>query len=76
MQQIKKHIDGKWWTSEYIILEHPCEIKMQENKGCKIHIWNKDKSKVIKTFRFLFATEQYLLNKAESYIKQNGKNNI
>lgn len=75
MQQIKSHIDGKWWTSDYIILEHPCEIKMKENKGCKIHIWNKDKSKVIKTFRFSFANEQHLLNKAELYIKSY-ENNI
>ena len=67
--ELKEHIDGKWYTSEHIILEHYCQIKMQPGKGSKIHIWNQDKTKVLKTFRYSFATQEYLIKKAEGYIK-------
>jgi len=72
---IVKHIDGKWHTSNHEILGHKCQIKMQKSKGCKIHIWDKDNSKVVKTFRFVFYSEKYLVNKALNWIKSNYENN-
>lgn len=68
MQILKTHVDGEWWTTIHEYEGHKLEIKMQPNKGCKIHIWNKDNTKVLKTFRFEFATEFYLLNKAKNWI--------
>lgn len=70
MQTLQKHIDGEWWTSNHEYLNHKLQIKMQPNKGCKIHIWNIEQTKVIKTFRFNFASEEYLLNKAKTWINQ------
>lgn len=66
---IIKHKDGLWHTSEHVILGIKCCIKMQEGKGCKIHIWNKENTKVSKTFKYNFSTEEYLLKKAEDWIK-------
>lgn len=74
MQKLIKHIDGEWFTSYHDFKGFPLEIKMRENHGSKIHIWNSDRTKVLKTFRFYFATEDYLLNRAKNYI--NNKLNI
>lgn len=65
---LQKHIDGNWYTSEYEYKEFPIQIKMRDLHGCKVHIWNKDKTEVLKTFRFSFATVDYLLNKAKNHI--------
>lgn len=69
MRVFEKHIDGEWWTSEHIVDGYRCTIKMRNGSGCKIHIWDKLNNKVIKTFRFNFSTEDYLLNKAKQWIK-------
>lgn len=68
---IVKHIDGKWHTSNEIILGFNCQIKMQKGKGSKIHIWNEDNSKVLKTFRFSFAVKEHLIAKATIWISNN-----
>jgi len=70
-QTFENHIDGNWWTTEHIIHEHKCVIKMQLSKGCKVHIWNKENTKVLKTYRFNFASEKYLLNLANNWILNN-----
>ena len=63
-----EHIDGKWWTSEYTHNGHLIQIKMQQGKGCKAHIWNKENTKVVKTIRYYFITVERILNKAHCYI--------
>lgn len=71
MQVLQHHIDGKWWTSEYNYEGHKLQIKMREGHGAKIHIWNKEITKVIKTFRYSFVTKDYLLNRAIDWLKNN-----
>jgi hypothetical protein len=66
--QLQKHIDGEWYTSEYNYEGYKLVIKMQPGKGSKIHIWNKDNTKVLKTFRMSFAPPEYFLEKAKEYI--------
>lgn len=68
MQELKKHIDGEWWTSEHIYEGHKLLIKMRESKGSKIHIFAKESNKVVKTFRFNFSSEAQLLKKAKKWI--------
>ena len=70
---IVDHRDGKWHTSVHIVMGLRCEIKMMDHKGCKIHIFDLSGKKVIKTFRYNFSTEGYLLNKASEWIKQINK---
>lgn len=67
--QLESHIDGEWWTSEHMVEGHRCTIKMRDHSGCKIHIWNTEETKVIKTFKFVFSTQDFLLNKARNWIK-------
>jgi hypothetical protein len=69
MRSIVKHIDGEWWTSEHCMNGYRCTIKMRDGSGCKIHIWNIENTKVIKTFKFYFSTEEYLLNRAKKWIE-------
>jgi hypothetical protein len=47
-----KHIDGIWHTSNHLILNIKCQIKMRDFSGCKIHIWDRDNNKIVKTFRY------------------------
>ena len=66
--QLIKHIDGEWWTSEYTHNGHLIQIKMQQGKGSKAHIWNKEGNKVVKTIRYYFIKPETLLNKVHCYI--------
>lgn len=66
--RLETHIDGEWFTSNHNYKNRKICIKMKPNKGCKIHIWNPEGTKVEKTFRFNFSTEEYLLNKAKTWI--------
>jgi hypothetical protein len=68
---IIKHIDGEWHTSTHLISDRTCQIKMKPHKGCKIHIFDPTGSKVVKTFKYNFSTESYLLNKAKQWIELN-----
>ena len=70
MQQIKKHIDGYWWTTEYAYLGHALELKMRKDHGSKIHIWNLERTKVIKTFRWTAILPEKALRKATTWIDQ------
>jgi hypothetical protein len=63
-----KHIDGIWWTSEYMHNEHLIQIKMQKSKGSKAHIWNRERTKVVKTIRYSYVPLKTLLNKVHCYI--------
>lgn len=65
---LQKHIDGEWFTSESEYNGFKLQIKMRKDNGSKIHIY-KD-GKVIKTFRYHFATEQKLIDKAKQWISQ------
>ena len=73
MSRIKttNHIDGAWHTSDHSYKGYKLTIKMQSCKGCKIHIWNKEASKVVKTLRYNFSSEASLLEKAYRFIEEN-----
>ncbi len=69
MIQEVKHIDGKWFTSDFIIEDFKVQIKMRQNHGCKVHIFNNETNKVLKTFRYHFASQDFLLKKAKQWIE-------
>ena len=73
---IQQHPDGKWYTSEDEYEGHKLQIKMSTTgmSGCKIHIWDKNGDKVVKTLRYNFAKPAYLLTKAQNWINQNNIN--
>lgn len=64
----QKHIDGEWFTSESNYNGYRLQVKMRPDHGAKIHIWDKANVKVVKTFRYNFASVQYLTIKAQRYI--------
>ena len=67
-QKLKTHIDGEWWTDVYQYKEYELYIKMRKNHGSKIHIWDKQHNKIIKTFRYVYITPEKLIQKAKIYI--------
>lgn len=71
LQVLEKHIDGEWWTKNYLYKDRKLMIKMRKGHGCKIHIWNQVGDKVIKTFRYYFAEDEFLLKKATVWIDSN-----
>jgi hypothetical protein len=73
MVTLENHIDGEWFTSNYLYNGRKLQIKMRKGHGVKIHIWDVSGSKIIKTFRFTFSTEEYLLNKAKQWIDKSNK---
>jgi hypothetical protein len=62
------HKDGEWYTSEHSYKGRKLTIKMKEGHGAKIHIFDTERVKVIKTFRYIFCTEDRLIRKAQQYI--------
>lgn len=68
MYSSQKHIDGEWFTSDHIYKGHKVQIKMRKGKGCKIHIWNLEGTKIVKTFRYNFSTPTQLLKVAQKWI--------
>ncbi len=66
--KLETHIDGEWYTSNHSYNGRLLQIKMREHSGCKIHIFNENGTGVTKTFKFNFATEQYLLDRAKKWI--------
>lgn len=66
--EVKNHPDGDRNTTNYDYKGHQLIIKMKKNKGAKIHVWDIQGDKVLKTFRFAFATQEFLLKKAQQWI--------
>jgi hypothetical protein len=68
MVTLEKHIDGEWWTSNHEYKTRKLQIKMRKSWGAKIHIWNVEGTKVLKTFRYTYYDQNFLLKKAQSWI--------
>ena len=66
--KMEKHIDGYWWTSHHTYKGYKLMIKMRENHGSKVHIFELGGTKVIKTFAFTYASDIIILDKAHKYI--------
>ena len=71
-QQLKKHIDGEWWTSEYDYKNWKLLLKMRKGRATKIHATNN--GKVIFTLRWYYKAPDVAVQKAINHIEANFKN--
>lgn len=68
MQKLEKHVDGTWWTTRLSYLGYDLIIKMQQGKGAKVHIMKQGEK--TKTFRYNFANDYFLTQKAKEWVNQ------
>ena len=70
MIQDIEHPDGVWHTTYHEYKGRKLILKSRQGRGIKIHICFPNSDKVQKTFRYIFAPPDYLIQKAKFIDKQ------